>query len=46
MTLWGDDSFFLTRTMDVFITKLRKHLRRDPGVAILNIRGIGYKMTC
>jgi len=46
ITLWGDDSFFHTRTMDVFITKLRKHLRRDPGVAILNIRGIGYKMTC
>jgi DNA-binding response OmpR family regulator len=42
--LWGDDSFFQARTMDVFITKLRKHLRQDPTVEILNIRGIGYKL--
>lgn len=46
ITLWGDDSFFNTRTMDVFITKLRKHLRADVSVEILNIRGIGYKLVC
>jgi len=46
ITLWGDDSFFNTRTMDVFITKLRKHLRADASVEILNIRGIGYKLVC
>jgi DNA-binding response OmpR family regulator len=46
MTLWGDDSFFNTRTMDVFITKLRKHLKNDPAIEIINIRGIGYKMIC
>jgi two-component system response regulator TrcR len=44
LTLWGDDSFFNTRTMDVFVTKLRKHLRNDPAVEIVNIRGIGYKL--
>jgi DNA-binding response OmpR family regulator len=46
ITLWGDDSFFNTRTMDVFITKLRKHLKHDPAVEIINIRGIGYKLIC
>ena len=46
ITLWGDDSFFNTRTMDVFITKLRKHLQHDPAVQIINIRGIGYKLIC
>jgi len=45
-TLWGDDSFFNTRTMDVFITKLRKHLRHDSTVEILNLRGLGYKLVC
>lgn len=46
MTLWGDDSFFNTRTMDVFITKLRKHLKNDAQIEILNIRGMGYKLIC
>lgn len=46
MTLWGDDSFYNTRTMDVFITKLRKHLKQDPEIEILNIRGAGYKLVC
>jgi two-component system response regulator TrcR len=46
ISLWGDDSFFNTRTMDVFITRLRKHLKRDNQVEILNIRGMGYKLIC
>lgn len=46
MSLWGDDSFFNTRTMDVFITKLRKHLKKDPLVEIINVRGLGYKLIC
>lgn len=46
LSLWGDDSFFNTRTMDVFITKLRKHLKNDPSVEIINIRGLGYKLIC
>lgn len=45
MKLWGDDSFFNGRSMDVFISKLRKHLKKDPSVEILNIRGVGYKLV-
>lgn len=44
--IWGDDSFFNTRTMDVFITRLRKHLQKDNSIEILNIRGMGYKLVC
>lgn len=46
LSLWGDDSFFNTRTMDVFITKLRKHLKNDPQIEIINVRGMGYKLIC
>lgn len=42
--IWGDDSFFNGRSLDVFITRLRRHLRDDPQIQILNIRGIGYKL--
>lgn len=42
--LWGDDTFFNARSMDVFITKLRKKLKADPTVQIVNLRGIGYKL--
>ncbi len=44
LELWGDDSFFNARSMDVFITKLRKKLKADPSVQIVNIRGVGYKL--
>lgn len=46
LALWGDDNFFNARSMDVFITKLRKKLSADPNVQIVNIRGIGYKLIC
>ncbi len=42
--LWGDDSFFNGRSLDVFITKLRQYLRPDDQVQIVNIRGVGYKL--
>lgn len=42
--LWGNDSFFNTRSLHVFITKLRHKLSKDPSIKILNVRGIGYKM--
>ncbi|MGX1928890.1 response regulator transcription factor [Flagellimonas sp. 2504JD4-2] len=45
-TLWGDDDFFNARSMDVFITKLRKKLKADPEVQIINVRGYGYKLIC
>ncbi|WP_340066824.1 response regulator transcription factor [Ascidiimonas aurantiaca] len=44
--LWGDDDFFSARSMDVFITKLRKKLSKDPDIRILNVRGFGYKLIC
>jgi DNA-binding response OmpR family regulator len=44
LKLWGDDNPFHARTMDVFITKLRKHLQGDPNIEIINIRGHGYKL--
>lgn len=42
--IWGDDDFFNGRSMDVFITKLRKKLSLDPNIQIINIRNQGYKL--
>ncbi|MFI1771952.1 response regulator transcription factor [Thalassobellus citreus] len=44
--LWGNDDFFNARSMDVFITKLRKKLKLDESIQILNVRGFGYKLIC
>ncbi|WP_116789596.1 response regulator transcription factor [Flavobacterium psychrotrophum] len=46
LELWGDDTFFNSRTMDVYITKLRKKLQNDLQIEILNVRGFGYKLIC
>lgn len=43
-TIWIDDNYFNARSMDVYITKLRKHLREDPAIEIINIHGKGYKL--
>ncbi|GET33096.1 DNA-binding response regulator [Prolixibacter bellariivorans] len=43
-TIWVDDNYFNARSMDVYITKLRKHLKDDPGVEIINVHGKGYKL--
>lgn len=43
-TIWGNDDFFAGRSMDVFISKLRKKLSDDHSIQILNIRGFGYKI--
>lgn len=45
-TLWGSDDFFNARSMDVFITKLRKKLSKDDQIQIMNLRGYGYKLIC
>jgi DNA-binding response OmpR family regulator len=42
--LWGNDDFFNARSMDVFISKLRKKLKKDSNIQILNVRGFGYKL--
>lgn len=44
--LWGNDDFFNARSMDVFISKLRKKLKQDESVQIVNVRGFGYKLMC
>lgn len=44
--LWGNDDFFNARSMDVFITKLRKKLIQDSNIQIINVRGYGYKLVC
>lgn len=43
-TIWGDDSYFNGRSMDVYITKLRKHLKEDPNIEIVNVHGKGFKL--
>ena len=43
-TVWTDDNFYNARSMDVYVTKLRKHLKADPDVEIKNIHGKGYKL--
>ncbi len=42
--VWGDDDYFLGRSMDVFISKLRKYLKDDPTVQIVNYHGIGFRL--
>jgi two-component system response regulator VicR len=42
--LWGDDNFYTSRTLNVFITKLRQYLKTDDRVQILNVRAIGFKL--
>ena len=44
-TIWVDDNYFNARSMDVYITKLRKHLKDEPAVEILNVHGKGYKLV-
>ena len=43
--LWGNDSFFNSRNLDVYITRLRSYLRDDPKLEILTIKGIGYRFV-
>ena len=45
LQLWGNDSFYNTRSLHVFIAKLRHKLEKDPRIKILNVRGIGYKLV-
>lgn len=45
LELWGDDTFFNSRSLHVFITKLRHKLAQDERIRIVNVRGIGYKMV-
>ncbi|MBB6499777.1 response regulator transcription factor [Pedobacter cryoconitis] len=44
LSIWHDDNYFNGRSMDVFLSKLRKYLKEDPNVEILNVHGKGYKL--
>ncbi|MBS1507673.1 MAG: response regulator transcription factor [Bacteroidetes bacterium] len=43
-SVWGDDDYFMGRSLDVFISKLRKYLKEDPSVEIVNYHGVGFKL--
>lgn len=42
--LWGDDNFFNLRSLNVYISRLRRHLADDPSIEIISIRGVGYRL--
>ena len=42
--VWGDDDYFIGRSMDVFISRLRKYLKEDPAVQIVNYHGVGFRL--
>lgn len=44
-SLWGDDSYYVANSLQVFITRLRQRLKNDPSIRIVNARGIGYKLV-
>ena len=44
--IWIDDNYFNARSMDVYISRLRKYLSKDPALKILNVHGKGYKLIC
>ena len=43
--IWGDDSYFNARSMDVYIAKLRKHLQQDPNLKIITVHGQGFRLV-
>jgi DNA-binding response OmpR family regulator len=43
--IWGNDSFFNSRNLDVYITKLRGYLKEDPSIEIITIKGVGYRFV-
>ena len=44
-SIWGDDHFFNSRTLDVYITKLRSYLKEDSSIKIITLKSVGYKLT-
>lgn len=46
LKIWGDDSFYNARSMDVFMSHLRKMIKDEPSVQLMSIRGVGYKLIC
>lgn len=46
MRVWGDDSFFNSRNLDVYITRIREYLRQDSSLEIVTLKGVGYLFKC
>lgn len=46
LAIWGDDDYFLGRSLDVFISRLRKFLQDDPAVVLENVHGVGFRLKC
>ena len=46
LDVWGDDSFFNSRNLDVYIKKLRDFLKEDEAVKIITLKGVGYRFIC
>lgn len=44
-TIWGDDSFFNSRNLDVYVTKLRGYFKEDPDIQIITLKGVGYRFV-
>ena len=44
-TIWGNDSFFNSRNLDVYITRLREYLREDASVELITLKGVGYRLV-
>lgn len=44
-TIWGDDDYFMGRSLDVFVSRLRKYLSGDPDIRIDNVHGVGFRMS-
>lgn len=44
--IWGDDSYYNSRNLDVYITKLRAYLKADPSLKIITLKGVGYHFVC
>ena len=46
LRIWGEDDYFLGRSLDVFISRLRKYLKKDPTLKIENLHGVGFRFVC
>ena len=44
-SIWGNDDYFNGRSMDVFISRIRKYLKQDENIQIINIHGVGFKLA-
>jgi len=46
LTVWGDDSYYNSRNLDVYIKKIRNYLAADENISLKTLRGVGYKLVC